>query len=261
MQFGIINNTTIILKLIFFFHYFLQQFSIQATITNNKLVQVGKLKLSTIGVGTWSWGNRFLWQYDTNQDPELYKTYQYCIDNGINWFDTADSYGTGKLSGRSEELLGQFKQQRLEQQQEKQSQSSSFFSSFTNKNIVKSPSTSSRANIITKLAPYPWRIGTQSMITAAEQSSLRLQQPIDILQLHWPPALQWQEKEYLQAFSQIVDAGGATQIGLSNYGPKSLRRVCCILDQYQQKPYSNQVSTHIRIIYKLVFVVIIYVYT
>lgn len=26
----------------------------------------------------------------------------------MNWFDTADSYGTGQLEGRSEQLLGRF---------------------------------------------------------------------------------------------------------------------------------------------------------
>lgn len=27
---------------------------------------------------------------------------------GVNWFDTADSYGTGSLEGQSEKLLGKF---------------------------------------------------------------------------------------------------------------------------------------------------------
>mgnify|MGYP001807188837 CR=1 FL=1 len=30
------------------------------------------------------------------------------VRNGINVFDTADSYGTGRLNGKSELLLGQF---------------------------------------------------------------------------------------------------------------------------------------------------------
>lgn len=198
--------------------------------------QVGKLKLSTIGVGTWAWGNRFLWQYDTSQDVELYETYQYCVKNGINWFDTADSYGTGKLSGRSEELLGQFRQQANINTKSSSTSLKNSFNLFASKSAPpKDP------YIITKLAPYPWRIGIQSMITAAQQSSTRLQQPIDMIQLHWPPSLQWQEKEYLQAFSQVVADGGATQIGLSNYGPKSLRRVSRILKQYEQQPYTNQV--------------------
>jgi pyridoxine 4-dehydrogenase len=30
------------------------------------------------------------------------------VSRGINLFDTADSYGTGRLNGRSEQLLGKF---------------------------------------------------------------------------------------------------------------------------------------------------------
>jgi pyridoxine 4-dehydrogenase len=30
------------------------------------------------------------------------------VDRGINLFDTGDSYGTGKLNGQSEKLLGKF---------------------------------------------------------------------------------------------------------------------------------------------------------
>ena len=44
-----------------------------------------------IGVGSWSWGNQFLWGYHPDQ-----------------FFDTADSHGTGRFNGRSEELLGRF---------------------------------------------------------------------------------------------------------------------------------------------------------
>jgi len=252
------TTTTLSLCSIFFFIVLLVFPSCTHSIYNNinanknNFIQVGKLKLSPIGLGTWSWGNRFLWQYDTSQDPLLYETYQYCIQNGINWFDTADSYGTGQLSGRSEELLGQFKQQSSSSLSSTTAKRKTIFGSWPTSSA--SATTPSNANsnsnpyIITKLAPYPWRLGTQSMITAAKESSKRLQKPIDILQLHWPPSLQWQEKEYLQAFSQVVEAGGATQIGLSNYGPKSLRRVCSILDQYQQQPYSNQV------------IIIVYVY-
>lgn len=176
--------------------------------------QVGNVKLSSIGIGTWAWGNRFLWSYDPNNDGELKNTYDYCLTQGINWFDTADSYGTGDLNGRSEELLGIF------------SKSTKF----------------KRPNIITKIAPYPWRVGSQSFITAFQESTNRLQSSPTVVQLHWPPSFQWQEREYLKAFCDIVDAGNSTQIGVSNYGPKGLIRVSRILKEYSQKSYSNQES-------------------
>jgi pyridoxine 4-dehydrogenase len=69
------------------------------------------LQVSPMGLGTWAWGNRFLWNYDPSQDQELQAVWNTAVAAGINLFDTADSYGTGDLNGRSEMLLGQFLRQ------------------------------------------------------------------------------------------------------------------------------------------------------
>ena len=61
-----------------------------------------------IGVGTWAWGNQFLWGYAPDQDQELEDCFQRAVERGLHFFDTADSYGTGRWNGRSECLLGQF---------------------------------------------------------------------------------------------------------------------------------------------------------
>lgn len=106
--------------------------------------------MSPIGCGTWAWGNRFLWGYDTDDDKSLNQAFDFVVSKGVTWFDTADSYGTGKLSGRSETLLGQFLS-KIEKQE-----------------------IANKVNIITKLAPFPWRIGEESMIAASEASILRL---------------------------------------------------------------------------------------
>jgi len=181
------------------------------------VAKVGNIKMSPIGCGTWAWGNRFLWGYDKSDDDNLKLTFDFVVKNGVNWFDTADSYGTGALSGRSEELLGEFLS-------------------------TTSPRLKKQISICTKLAPYPWRIGEKSMITAANESICRLGRPIDMLQLHWPPSLGWQEASYLSSFSTLVKNGEAKQIGLSNYGPKGLRRVSKVLSSYGEKVYSNQVQ-------------------
>lgn len=133
----------------------------------------------------------------------------------MNRFDTADSYGTGALTGRSEELLG------------------SFQSKPTNKNI--------KANFCTKLAPYPWRIGSESFRKAHEESNKRLQRNVDVVQLHWPPFLGWQEASYLQAMNGMVQSNTAKQIGVSNYGPKSLKKVSSYMRSLGQNVYTNQV--------------------
>lgn len=46
--------------------------------------------------------------YEESMDPELQDMFNLVVSKGINLFDTADSYGTGRLNGRSEQLLGQF---------------------------------------------------------------------------------------------------------------------------------------------------------
>ena len=52
-----------------------------------------------IGVGT------MLWVPTTEEEKEeLFKTFQYCLDRGYNFFDTAEVYGNGKV----EQLLGEF---------------------------------------------------------------------------------------------------------------------------------------------------------
>mgnify|MGYP001330139021 CR=1 FL=1 len=65
--------------------------------------------MSSIGFGTWAWGNKFLWGYIPERDDQpLEEAFNSAISSGLNFIDTADSYGTGQLNGRSEELLGIF---------------------------------------------------------------------------------------------------------------------------------------------------------
>lgn len=66
------------------------------------------MSASPMGLGTWAWGNQLLWGYNVSMDTELQQVFNLAVENGINLFDTADSYGTGKLNGQSERLLGKF---------------------------------------------------------------------------------------------------------------------------------------------------------
>ena len=55
-----------------------------------------------------AWGNKLLWGYDTDDDPALQAAFNAAVrqqnpfDNSRVFFDTGDSYGTGKLEGRAE---------------------------------------------------------------------------------------------------------------------------------------------------------------
>lgn len=157
--------------------------------------------LAPIGVGTWSWGNRLLWNYRPERDdPLLLDTLQACTKAGLTFFDTADSYGTGKFQGRSEILLGQGLSRLPAEQRQ-------------------------RVTVATKLAPYPWRLGRRGFCKAAAASCQRLGRPIDLVQLHWSTAryAPWQEKPLLEGLMDQVRMGGARAVGLSNMGPQRLR--------------------------------------
>lgn len=168
----------------------------------NKIQVNEQLSLPTMGCGTWAWGNKLLWDYDESKDQQLQDVFNFCVDHGVTLFDTGDSYGTGKLKGRSEKLLGQFS--REYQGQEKD-------------NIC----------IATKLAAYPWRLNRQSMVAACRASAQRLGKPVDLVQMHWPTAnyAPWQENALLDGLADLYEQGEVKGVGLSNYGPKRLKEV------------------------------------
>jgi hypothetical protein len=49
------------------------------------------------------------------------------------------------------------------------------------------------------------------MLQTFKGSKQRLGRPIDMLQLHWPPTLGWQELNYLDAFADVVASKEARQ--------------------------------------------------
>ncbi|PZD71548.1 putative oxidoreductase [Acaryochloris thomasi RCC1774] len=161
-----------------------------------------RLSLPLMGCGTWAWGNRLLWGYTEEMDEQLQAVFKECVSRGVTLFDTGDSYGTGRLNGRSEQLLGRFAQ------------------------AYKGPNRD-QVCIATKLAAYPWRLSRRSMVAAGNASARRLGRPVDLVQMHWSPAnyAPWQEGPLLDGLADLYEQGFVKGVGLSNYGPESLKRV------------------------------------
>ncbi|RCJ39937.1 aldo/keto reductase [Nostoc punctiforme NIES-2108] len=161
-----------------------------------------KLSLPSMGCGTWAWGNQLLWGYDESMDEQLQAVFNLCVSNGVTLFDTGDSYGTGRLNGRSELLLGRFNREYVGSNKE---------------NIC----------IATKLAAYPWRWTRQSMVRACQSSAQRLGKNVDLVQMHWSTAnyAPWQEEGLLDGLADLYEQRLVKGVGLSNYGPKRLQRV------------------------------------
>lgn len=158
------------------------------------------LALPEMGCGTWAWGNRLLWGYDPAMDGELQRVFDHCLSHGVTLFDSGDSYGTGRLNGRSEVLLGQFAKN------------------------YQGPNRDQLC-LATKLAAYPWRLTPGSVVKAGKASVQRLGRPIDLAQMHWSTAnyAPWQEGLFLNGLMDLVEQGQARAIGLSNFGPKRLK--------------------------------------
>ncbi len=152
-----------------------------------------------MGCGTWAWGNQVLWGYDATMDGELQQVFDRCMSNGVTFFDTGDSYGTGKLKGKSEQLLGQFSQK------------------YNGENT-------NELCLATKLAPYPWRLTSHSMVQAGKASIGRMGR-IDLVQLHWSTGnyAPWLEGSLLDGLAELYAQGLVRGVGLSNFGPKRLK--------------------------------------
>ena len=172
-----------------------------------------------IGLGTWSWGNKFFWDYKVSSDEELYETFYEAINQGFSLIDTADSYGTGNLSGRSEKLIGLFLQRLMK----------------TKQNNIK---------IATKLAPYPWRIGRKGFTIPYKKSLNRLNNQLDIVQLHWSTEKYnpCQDFQLLNNLCDLIDEGYKFQIGLSNIGPKRLLKIIDFLKVKNKRVSTVQVQ-------------------
>ncbi|KAL1532079.1 Pyridoxine 4-dehydrogenase [Salvia divinorum] len=168
-------------------------------------VKVGSLSVSPMGFGTWAWGNQFLWGYEESMDGELQQVFNLAVENGINLFDTADSYGTGRLNGQSEKLLGNFIREFPGNKQVRD-------------NIV----------IATKFAAYPWRVTPNQFVEACRSSLDRIQlDQIGIGQLHWSTAnyAPLQERALWDGLVAMYDKGLVRAVGVSNYGPKQLLKI------------------------------------
>ena len=153
--------------------------------------------MSRIGAGTWQWGGRFYWGYGRQYgDSDLGGAFSACIENGINWFDTAEIYG----QGRSDRNLGRF------------------ISTSAN------AASSVRPVVATKFFPYPWRLHGSSLRRALKASLRRLNaRSVDLYQLHFP----YRPRGFMywvDAVADVAEDGLLKATGVSNFSAEQTRR-------------------------------------
>ena len=195
--------------------------------------------ISQLGCGTWSWGNRLLWDYDPSQDEDIFQAYSVVRDAGVTIFDTADSYGTLELNGRAEILLGQFERRYQEETATKPSAGriKPWWDFGRPASSTPAPSVVWNAQqVATKFAPYPWRVTRGSIVQAAKASLQRLEQPkLAVAQLHWSTAnyQPLQEGALWEGVADVYDAGLCEVVGVSNFGPQQLLKVAARMKERQ----------------------------
>jgi aryl-alcohol dehydrogenase-like predicted oxidoreductase len=169
------------------------------------------VKVNPIGIGTWQWGDRFIWGYGggTYTDADLRAAFDVTLASGITFFDTAEVYGFG----RSEQLLGKFIRA-------------------SGQPVV----------VATKFAPLPWRILRSNLVGALRGSLRRLGLPhIDVYQVHWysPPRA---VETWAAALADAVEAGLTRAVGVSNFDVDQMRRAHDALARRGIPLASNQVE-------------------
>lgn len=182
------------------------------TFTAEPAVNLGdtNIHIPPLGVGAWAWGDKFYWGFGKGYDStDIRSVIQACIDLGIIFFDTAESYG----SGRSESYLGKYL-------------------SVPRESVV----------IATKFMPYPWRLTKQNLLTALKSSLERLNMDrVDLYQIHWPfppvPIENWME-----ALAEAVHREWTQAVGVSNYNLEQTQRAYDKLNKFDIPLASNQVE-------------------
>ena len=162
--------------------------------TSQDLVPLGKtdIMITTVGVGTWAWGDRLIWGYGGSSfnDADIQEAFDVSLQNGANWFDSAEVYGMGK----SERFLGEFL-------------------STTKQEVL----------IATKFFPFPWRIRKAAMLRALRKSLQRLQLScVDLYQIHTPVGW-WSNPSYVSTLADAVNAGLTRAVGVSNFNKENTK--------------------------------------
>ncbi len=145
-----------------------------------------------MGLGAWAWGDRLMWGYGRGYSlGDLRAAFESTIAAGITFIDTAESYG----QGQSESILGQ---------------------------LLK---TAQRpVSVATKFMPFPWRLSRQSLAKALKGSLSRLGvDQVLLYQVHMPlPPVNIET--WMEAMTEVLQAGMIRGIGVSNYDQEKMRR-------------------------------------
>ncbi len=171
-----------------------------------KIVDLGGVPVSAIGLGTWQFGSRE-WGYGADYaEREAPAILRRALELGVTFIDTAEMYGFGA----SERIIGR---------------------------TLAADDLRRQAFLATKLMPILPLPAIARRSASNSRRRLRAD-AIDLYQLHWPNPFVPVGTQ-AKALRGIVDAGIARQVGVSNH---SLERWLAIEQALARPVISNQVS-------------------
>ncbi|KAF9349497.1 hypothetical protein BGX26_012227 [Mortierella sp. AD094] len=179
-----------------------------------RLTLGGAISVSPMAIGTWAWGDSN-WGYKPEMFDDIAATWDALQeDSEINFFDTAEIYG----SGESERIIGRL--------------------------LKKSKEEGKTLPIVaTKFIPFPWRLRFPgSLLDALKGSMERLGvDVVDMLQIHGPVSLRSIEV-IADALAESVKLGLVKTVGVSNYSVNEMVRMHTALAKHDIQLASNQVE-------------------
>jgi aryl-alcohol dehydrogenase-like predicted oxidoreductase len=172
------------------------------------------IEITRIGFGAWAIGGGD-WEFGwgPQEDDESVAAIQHALERGINWIDTAASYGFG----RSEQVVGRALEGVAERPHV-----------FTKCSQLEGPG----GRVIQSLR-------RDSVLAEADASLRRLGiDAIDLYQIHWPIP-EADIEEGWSALAELKEQGLVRHIGVSNFDVEQLRRIQQIAPvETLQPPYS-----------------------
>lgn len=161
------------------------------------------IRVSVMALGCWPFAGGVQW--GDQDDNDSIATVHACLDNGVNFFDTAEGYG----DGRSERVLGQALRDR-------------------------------RASAVIATKASPNHLSAEDIVLACEGSLRNLGTDyIDLYQIHWPsrsavilarkqgkePGREVPLEETVAALERLKRQGKVRAIGVSNFGVQDLAAI------------------------------------
>ncbi len=190
------------------------------------------IDVSVICLGTMTWGQQ-------NTEAEGHEQMDYALDNGVNFWDTAELYAVppkAETYGRTEEIIGTWFERNPTRR----------------KDVILASKVAGRATRLSYMRPHlhdgETRLDRQSILEACDNSLKRLKTDyIDVYQLHWPErqtnyfdAVNYTHnpdadgfpiEETLRALEELVKSGKVRYVAVSNESAWGVMEFLRLADQ------------------------------